>query len=60
MLGQNGGDVVAEIRGIVEILDVRAVHPEDVLDSGRRQIADNMVDHSPCFGHSFTCFHTCK
>ena len=60
MLGQYGGDVVVEVRGIVEILDVRAVDAEDVLDSGRRQIADDVVDHPMCSCHSVTCFHTCK
>ena len=60
MLGQDGGDVVVEVRGIVEILDVRAVDAEDVLDSGRRQIADDVVDHPMRSGHSVTCFHTCK
>ena len=60
MLGQHGGDVVVEVRGIVEILDVRAVDAEDVLDPGRRQIADDVVDHPMGSGHSVTCFHTCK
>ena len=60
MLGQDGGDVVAEVRGVVEILDVRTVDAEDVFHSGRRQIADYVVDHPMSFGHSFTCFHTCK
>ena len=45
MLGQDGGDVVAEVRGVVEILDVRTVDAEDVFHSGRRQIADDVVDH---------------
>ena len=45
MLGQDGGDVVAEVRGIVEILDVRTVDAEDVFDAGRRQIADDVVDN---------------
>jgi hypothetical protein len=50
MFGQDGGDVVAEVRGVVEILDVGAVDAEDVLDSGCRQIADYVVDDPMVFG----------
>ena len=60
VLGQYGGDVVVEVRGIVEILDVGAVDAEDVFDAGRRQIADDVVDNPMRSGHSFTCFRTCK
>ncbi len=60
MLGQDGGDVRAKVRGVVEIFDVGTVDAEDVVDSGRRQIADDVVDHPMCFRHSFTCFRTCK
>ena len=60
MLGQYRGDVIVEVRGIVEILDVRAVDAEDVFDAGRRQIADNMVDNPMRSGHSVTCLPTCK
>ena len=45
MLGQDGGDVIVEVRGVVEILDVGAVDAEDVLDTGCRQIADDVVDN---------------
>jgi len=33
MLGQNRGDIGPEMRGVVQILDVGAVHTEDVIDS---------------------------
>ena len=52
MLGQYRGDVVVEVRGIVEILDVRAVDAENVFDAGRRQIADDVVDNPMRSGHS--------
>ena len=49
MLGQDCGDVVAEVRGVVEILDVRTVDAEDVFHSGRREIADDVVDNPIVF-----------
>ncbi len=60
MLGQDRGDVVAEERRVIEVLYVRAVDAEDVVHSGLRQMADDVVDHPMPFGHSFTCFHNCK
>ena len=45
MLGQHRGDVRPEICGVVEILDVGPVDPEDVLDSDSREMPDDVVDH---------------
>ena len=64
MFGQNGGDVVAKVGGVVDILDVGAVDAEDVLDPRRRKISDDVInnpaDHSLILSHSLTCFRTCK
>ena len=64
MLRQDRCDTVVKVRGVVEVFDVGAVDAEDVLHSGRRQIADDMVDNSSADStilcHSVTCFRTCK
>ncbi|BBZ18416.1 hypothetical protein MGAD_27510 [Mycolicibacterium gadium] len=49
MLGQHRGDVSAVERSVVQILDIRAVDAEDVIDPHRREIRDDVVDNSmPC------------
>ena len=45
MLGQHRREVRAEESRVVEILDVRPVHTEDVADPRRRQVVDDVVDH---------------
>ena len=45
MLGQHRGDPGPEMRRVVEILDVGAVHTEDVVDSDCRESVDDVVDH---------------
>ncbi len=51
MFGQHRGDVVAEVRRIVEILDVGAVHTEDVRDPVRGQLTDDVVHHPVRLAH---------
>ena len=46
MLGQYRGEVVTEVRGVVEVLDVGAVDTEDVIDTTRRQIPDDVIDNT--------------
>jgi hypothetical protein len=44
VLGEYCGDVVAEVRRVVEILDVGAVNAEDVANSFGRQNSDDVID----------------
>jgi len=57
VLGQHRGDCGLEVRRVVEILDVGAVHSEDVADSKCREAFDDVVDHpllpSVLAGHLF-------
>ena len=52
VLGQHGGDVRPEICCVVEVLDVGAVDAEDVLDSGPREMTDDVVDHPVLSRHT--------
>ena len=54
MFGQHRGDVIAKERGVVQILDVGAVDTEDVADTNRREVLDDVVDDSMP-GHLLTC-----
>ena len=55
VLGQHRGDVVAEVRGVVEILDVGTVDAEDVVDAARREIARRCGRPPDAFWPSVTC-----
>ena len=44
-----------EVRGVVHVLDVGAVHAEDVVDSDCRQVPDDVVDHPVLPWHRLTC-----
>ena len=56
MLGQYRGDVVTEERGVVEVLDIGAVDTEDVIDTTRRQIPDDVIDNTMSACHSSPAF----
>ncbi|CAG7092288.1 hypothetical protein PICSAR192_02719 [Mycobacterium avium subsp. paratuberculosis] len=45
VLGQHRGELRPEMRRVVEVLDVGAVHREEVVGSDRREVADDVVDH---------------
>jgi hypothetical protein len=46
VLGRHGGDVWPEICGVVEVFGVSAVYAEAVVGSDRRQMPDDVVDHT--------------
>ena len=46
MLGQDSGDAVMEVRGVVEILDIGTVDTEHVVDADGRKLVDDVVDHA--------------
>jgi hypothetical protein len=45
LLGKHRGDITAEMRRIVEILDVGTIHPEDMLNPHASKVIDDMIDH---------------
>jgi hypothetical protein len=54
VLGQDCGDVVPKVCGIVEIFDIGAVDAEDVVDAGCREVLDDVVDHPVVPSHVIT------
>src|SRR4029079_4938919 len=51
VLGQDCGDVVTKERGVIEVLDVGAVHTEDVADAPRLEIPYEVIDNTMPSGH---------
>ena len=45
MFGQHRGDSGVEVGRVVQILDVGAVHSENVVDADCREAFDDVVDH---------------
>ena len=52
MLGQHRGDSGVEVGRVVQILDIGAVHSEDVVDSDCREVFDDVVDHPVLSWHA--------
>jgi hypothetical protein len=52
VLGQNRGDIRSEVCGVVQIFDVGPVDTKDVVDSGRREAPDDVVNHSLLAWHT--------
>ncbi len=46
MFGQHGGDAAVEVGCVVQILDVRAAHAEDVRDPFGSQAINYEIDHT--------------
>lgn len=50
MLGQHGGDPGMEVRGVIEVFDVRAAHAEQVANTRTREVVDDEVHDSDSGG----------
>ena len=45
MLSQDRGEIRTEIRSVIKIFDIRAIHAEGVIHADRRKVLDNLVNH---------------
>ncbi len=57
VLGQHRGDVGPQVRRVVQILDIGAVHTKEGAEADRCETVDDAVDHPPLNGHRCNTLH---